>query len=427
MSARAACIQRADDFDIARHVRPGDVVAWGQGGGEPLTLTQALVARRAAVGGRFTVMIGASWSDTLAPEHADVIDVISYCGTGGNRKLAEAGMLDVLPVHYSQFAQALAHGPNRVDVLLLHVAKVPGEDAYSLSIAYEYLVPLLATARVVIAEVNAQAPSTCSTTRLRASDFDVIVPTDRAPLELARAQAGDVEWRVARHAASLIEDGATLQCGMGALPEAILAALGDRRDLGIHSGTIGDAVADLCEQGVITNARKPVDRGVTVAGTMMGTRRVYAFAHANPAVQFRPTTYTHDIDVLARIDRFTAINSAIEVDLTGQVNAEVAGGRYVGAVGGSIDFLRGAARARGGLPLIALPSTARGASRIVARLGGPVSTPRADAGVIVTEHGIADLRGLTLRQRVRRMLELAAPALRASLEAEAAASGLPTS
>lgn len=424
MTARAALTIAASAFDVARHVRPGDVVAWGQGGAEPCTLTQALVAQRGAVGGRFTVMVGASWSDTLAPEHADVIDFVSYCGTGANRRLAEAGVLDVLPIHYSQFAHALAHGPNCVDVLLLQVAQAPGEDAYSLSIAHEYLVPLLRTARTVIAEVNAAAPFTHGSPTLHAADFDVMVPSDRAPLELARAAASDVEREVARHAASLIDDGATIQCGMGALPEAILAALGNRRDLGIHTGTIGDAVADLSERGVINNARKPFDHGVTVAGTMMGTQRVYAFAHRNPRVQFRPTAYTHDIDVLARIERFTAINAAIEVDLTGQINAEIAGGRYVGAVGGSIDFLRGAARSRGGLPLVALPSRARSASRIVARLSGPASTPRADAGVIVTEHGIADLRGLTLRQRVRRMLDIAAPELRAPLEAEAAGIGM---
>jgi acetyl-CoA hydrolase len=259
---------------------------------------------------------------------------------------------------------------------------------------------------------------------LEAAASDVRGPTNRAPLEMARAAASETDMRIARHAASLIDDGATLQCGIGALPETILAQLADRRDLGIHSGAIGDAVADLCERGVVTNATKRDDRGVTIAGTMMGSRRIYGYAHRNRAVQFRPTAYTHDIDVLGRIDRFTAINSAIEVDLTGQVNAEAAGGRYVGAVGGAIDFLRGAARSHGGLPMIVLPSRVRGASRIVARLSGPASTARADAGVIVTEYGIADLRGLTLRQRVRKMLDIAPPELRAALEAEAAQAGV---
>jgi acyl-CoA hydrolase len=176
----------------------------------------------------------------------------------------------------------------------------------------------------------------------------------------------------------------------------------------------------LARTGVITNARKTIDRGVSVAGVLMGSREVRDFAHCNPSVQMRPVDYTHAADVLASIDRFVAVNSAIEVDLTGQVNAEVAGGVYVGAVGGAADFLRGAHRSKGGLPIVALPSRTRKGSesigRIVAHLAGPVSTARSDAGIIVTEHGIADLRGLTLSQRVRRMLDIAHPDDRDRLE-----------
>jgi acyl-CoA hydrolase len=424
MTARDARTVAAEAFEIAQYVRPGDVVTWGQCGAEPCTLTEALVAQRHSVNGRFSVVIGASCSTTLEPKHGDVIDFLSYCGTGSNRRLVDAGMLDVLPVHYSQFARMLIAGPNRVDVLLLQVAPVDGQDKFSLSVAHEYLVPLVRTARVVIAEVNAAAPCTYGSAMLAAADFDVLVMSERMPLEVTRGPVGETEASIVRHAGSLIEDGATLQHGIGALPEAIVASLGGRRDLGVHSGAIGDAVADLQELGVVNNARKRADRGVTVAGTMMGTRRIYAFSHRNRAVQFRETAYTHDIDVLGRIDRFTAINSAVEVDLTGQINAEVAGGRYVGAVGGAADFLRGAARSCGGLPLVALPATSRGTSRIVVRLSGPVSTSRADAGVVVTEHGVADLRGLSVRQRVRRMLDIAAPEARARLAEEAALAGL---
>jgi acyl-CoA hydrolase len=424
VSGRGALEIDASAFEVAQYVQPGDVVAWGQCGAEPCTLTETLAAQRHSVGGRFTAMVGALWSDTFKPAHADVIDFVSYCGAGANRRLAEAGVLDVLPIHYSQFARAFSEGPNRVNVLMLQVAPVDGGAGYSLSIAHEYLVPIVRSARVVIAEVNTAAPCTYGSHMLDVTDFDVLVRTHRAPLELSRAPAGDTELRIAQHAASLIEDGATLQCGIGALPETILGQLIEHRDLGIHSGTIGDAVADLCERGVVTNARKRENSGITIAGTMMGSRRIYAFAHRNLAVQFRPTAYTHDIDVLGHIDRFVAINAAVEVDLTGQINAEVISGRYVGAVGGAIDFMRGAARSHGGVSLIALPASARGASRIVAKLSGPASTPRADAGVIVTEHGVADLRGLTLRQRVRRMLDIAAPDARATLVEEAARAGL---
>ena len=204
-----------------------------------------------------------------------------------------------------------------------------------------------------------------------------------------------------------MEDGATLQCGLGAIPEAALRALHGRRDLGVHSGTVGDAVIELMEAGVVTNARKRRDHGASIAGVLMGSERLHRFAHRNKALQMRGTEYTHHPEVLASLPRFVAINSAVEVDLTGQVNAEVAAGSYVGAVGGAVDFLRGAHRSRGGVPIVALPSTAGAHSRIVASLSGPVSTPRCDAGVFVTEYGVADLRGLPLAARMHRMLDIA--------------------
>ncbi|MFM0039954.1 acetyl-CoA hydrolase/transferase family protein [Paraburkholderia strydomiana] len=411
----------AAQLEFARYVRSGDTVCWGQGGAEPCTLTEALVSQRRAIGGRFRVFVGASWSQTLQPQHADAIDMSAYCGSGTNRQLAAAGVLDIVPAHYSAFDRALTRGPFKVDVLLLQVAPADADGHYSLSIAHEYLIPLIDSARVVIAEVNHAAPWTYGERALRKADFDALIHTDRAPLEAPRATPGEIETRIAQHVATLIEDGTTLQLGLGALPDAILAHLGDRRDLGIHSGAIGDAVASLMARGVITNAKKRNDRGVSIAGAMMGSRKIYGFAHRNSAVQFRSTAYTHDIGVLAGIDRFAAINSAIEVDLTGQVNAEVANGQYLGSVGGAVDFLRGAARSRGGLPIVALPARSRHGSRIVARLSGPVSTPRSDVGLVVTEYGVADLRGLSLAQRTRRMLDIALPEARDALAAAHAA------
>ena len=406
-------------IDFASIVRAGDNVMWGQANAEPVPLTQALIAQRHQIG-RFRVFLGASTADTCQPGHADCIDFVSYCGTGANRALARAGALDVLPCHYSQFPHMMRSGALKIDVLLLQLAPPDQEGRYSLSVAHEYLVPALDTARVIVAEVNEQAPWTYGERYLRDADLDFILPTSRAPLENAPSKTGNLELAIASHVAGLIEDGSTLQFGLGAIPEAVLARLSDRRNLGVHSGAIGDKVADLMEAGVINNARKNVDRGQTIAGVMMGSRRIHDFAHRNQAVQFRSTSYTHDPEVLARIDRFVALNSALEVDLSGQINAEVANGSYVGAVGGALDFLRGAWRAKGGLPVVAMPSTAgKGASRIVATLSGPVSTPRSDAGVIVTEYGVADLRGLTLKQRRERLLAIAHPDYRAALERSA--------
>ncbi|MGF6598481.1 acyl-CoA hydrolase [Paraburkholderia sp. GAS448] len=410
-------------IDFASIVRAGDNVMWGQANAEPVPLTQALIAQRHQIG-RFRVFLGASTADTCQPGHADCIDFVSYCGTGANRALARAGALDVLPCHYSQFPHMMRSGALKIDVLLLQLAPPDQEGRYSLSVAHEYLVPALDTARVTVAEVNEQAPWTYGERYLRDADLDFILPTSRAPLENAPSKTGNLELAIASHVAGLIEDGSTLQFGLGAIPEAVLARLSDRRNLGVHSGAIGDKVADLMDAGVINNARKNVDRGQTIAGVMMGSRRIHDFAHRNQAVQFRSTSYTHDPEVLARIDRFVALNSALEVDLSGQINAEVANGSYVGAVGGALDFLRGAWRAKGGLPVVAMPSTAgKGASRIVATLSGPVSTPRSDAGVIVTEYGVADLRGLTLKQRRERLLAIAHPDYRAALERSTGGAG----
>lgn len=405
-------------LDLSAIVRPGDTVMWGQSTAEPLPLTQALMAQRRAIG-HFSVFLGVTYSDTLKPEYADCVSFSAYCGSGGNRALAKAGKLDILPVHYSQLPALIASGRLKVDVLMLQLAPADAAGNYSLSMAHEYLIPALDAARVVIAEVNEQAPWTWGERPVRDEDLDYIVHTSRPPLELHHPDPGETELAVARNVAGLIEDGATLQFGLGALPEAILSALADRRDLGIHSGAIGDKAADLMQAGVITNARKSIDRGVAVAGVMFGSKRIQQFCHRNPAVQFRSNAYTHNAEVLARIERFAALNAAIEVDLSGQINAEIAGGVYVGAVGGALDFLRGAHRSKGGLPIVALPSAARKASRIVAKLSGPVSTPRSDAGIIVTEYGVADLRGAPLSERTRLMIAIAHPDFRERLEREA--------
>jgi acyl-CoA hydrolase len=406
-------------LDFSTIVRPGDTVMWGQAAAEPVVLTRLLMAQRHRIG-RFSAFIGATWSDTLAPEHADHVSFVSYCGAGRNRELARAGVLDVWPGHYSQLPVCIANGLLRVDVLALQVSPPDEDGNYSLSMASDYVAAALATARCVVVEVNDQAPRTRGSVTLRAERISHAVRTSRVPMDAPSSPTGDVERAIARHVAGLVEDASTLQCGIGALPEAVLRELHNRRDLGFHSGAMGDSAAMLARTGVITNARKTIDRGVSVAGVLMGSREVRDFAHCNPSVQMRPVDYTHAADVLASIDRFVAVNSAIEVDLTGQVNAEVAGGVYVGAVGGAADFLRGAHRSKGGLPIVALPSRTRKGSetigRIVAHLAGPVSTARSDAGIIVTEQGIADLRGLTLSQRVRRMLDIAHPDDRAPLE-----------
>lgn len=411
------------DLEFSSIVNPGDRLAWGQAGAEPLALTRALMAQRVTIGG-FSAFIGMTWSDTADPRFADCVQFMSYCGAAGNRRLAKAGLLGVLPCHYSQLADLIRTGHLRIDVLLLQVAPPDGSGRFSLSIAHEYLIAALDTARVVIAEINDQAPWTFGERSLSEADIDFAVMTSRSPVAAEDTVPTPQELAVAQKVAALIEDGSTLQFGLGTLPQAVLQALGDHRNLGVHSGALVDAAADLARRGIINNECKTLDPGVTVAGVMLGGRAVYEHAHQNPRVQFRGVGYTHAAEVLAAQERFVAINSAIEVDLTGQINSEVAAGVYVGAMGGAADFLRGARRSKGGLPIVALPSTAgsgtRPTSRIVARLTGPVSTARSDAGLIVTEHGVADLRGLGLAERIPRMIALAAGAFREELARAAA-------
>ncbi|MEG0974369.1 MAG: acetyl-CoA hydrolase/transferase C-terminal domain-containing protein [Comamonas sp.] len=405
------------DLDLSRFIRAGDTIIWGQSAAEPLSLMQAYVAQRQRFA-RTRVFLGIGGSNTLQPEHADAIDMTGYAAGGTHRALGMAGVLDAVPCHYAQIPLLIANHRLPVDVVFVQVSPPNEAGECSLGLANDYLQQAMHAARCVIAEVNADVPFTHGAT-LRLADVDAWVQSDQAVVNVAGGKAGDAEAAIAQHIASRIPDGATLQLGIGNLPDAVLQALHSHRDLGIHSGTIGDRVVDLVEAGVITNAHKSIDTGITVTGLLMGGERTRQWAHHNKALRVAGTDYTHNARVLSQIKKLAAINAAIEVDLTGQVNAEVVAGKYVGAVGGAMDFLRAAALSDGGLPIVALPATARGQSRIVAQLSGPVSTPRADVGLIVTEHGVADLRGLSLRQRVHAMLAIAAPEHREILAASA--------
>jgi acetyl-CoA hydrolase len=401
--------------DLARYIRPGDTVMWGQSLAEPVSLIRTLIAQRERLR-RIRIFLGIGCSPLLTPAHADAFDLLAYCGTGANRALVESGALDILPAPYSQLPRLIQRGPLRVDVVMLQVSAPDSLGRYSLGMAREYLVDALNTARTIIAEVHPDVPWTYGGPYLHEGDIDLLVHSTEPMPDGESAPAGPVETAIGRHVAAFVDDGATLQAGIGSIPDAVLAQLRGRRELGVHSGSIGNGFAELHEAGVLTNSCKSIDTGVSIGGVLIGGEKLRRFAHRNPALEMRGTDYTHNPRVLGSIERFVAINSAIEVDLTGQVNAEIAGGRYVGAVGGIADFLRAAQASRGGVPVIALPSTAGARSRIVPTLSGPVTVPRSDACVIVTEHGAADLRGLTLSQRIPRMIAIADPAHREHLE-----------
>jgi acetyl-CoA hydrolase len=360
-------------------IRPGDALVWGQACAEPQTLVEMLITERASLSG-CSVFMGSSYSGLVRPEHADHLRLASYCGTGTNRALAEAGVLDILPSPYSQLSRVIP-----CDVLMLQVSPPNAAGEYSLGLAVEYLAPAFEKARAVIAEVNEQVPWTNTELRLRRDDFDLLVETSRPPAYLPFTSAKEVEREIAGHAAAWVPEGATLECGIGTLPNAILSALAGRNDLSYHSGVV-------CE--LVPNIRP----GRCTGGALMGTQALFDWARDNPRLRLTHSDETHGARSLATIERFVAINSAVEVDLTGQVNGEIARGSYVGAVGGALDFIRAANASPGGISIIALPG-----SRVVEKLSGPVSVPRSEAGIVVTEHGAADLRGCTLREREKRL------------------------
>lgn len=409
---------RAEDLELSRFIKPGDTIVWGQGTGEPLTLSEAVVAQRASFG-PVTVFLGPGFSETLRPEHTDHLRFLAMSAIGTHRKLVDAQVLRLIPCQLSDVPDLFDSGVLKADVVFLHLSPPDARGEHSMGLLNDYLKIAMRRARVVIAEVNEQVPWTYSDEPLDMAGVDYVVRTSRAPLEHATRTPNEVDRAIAQRVAELVPDGAVIQIGIGAMPTAILDALHSRRRLGIHSGMISDSVIDLIRSGAVTNETKPFDRGVSVSGTLLGTRRLYDFAHQNKALMLKPLTFTHNVALLSQIERYTSLNSAIEVDLSGQVNAEVAGGVYIGAVGGQVDYVRAARRSRGGRSVIAMPATARRGtvSRIVAKLSSPVvTTARSDVDTVVTEFGTAELCGISLEERARRLIQLADPRFREDLE-----------
>ncbi|MFV0297820.1 MAG: acetyl-CoA hydrolase/transferase family protein [Hyphomicrobiaceae bacterium] len=411
-------IVAADSLRWSEIVRPGDVVMWNQACGEPQALSESLMAQRHQIGGRFTVFLATNFSRTLAAEQTDVVDFCGTAGTAGIRPLSRAGLIDIYPIHYSRLPGMIERGEIRCDVALVQTTRPDENGALSSGIVADYIVSAMAKARTVVAELNARTPWTTCQRELTRDDIDIAIETDRPLVSIKRSPIGDIERRIAANVIDLVPDRACVQPGIGAIPDAILEALVHHRDLGIHGGTISDGVMELMKSGAATNAFKEVDRGVTITGNMIGSEALFRFAHRNPALRFMPPAYTHAPEVLAALSNFMSINSALEVDLTGQVNSEAIGGDYVGTIGGQVDYVRGARLSPGGRSVIALASTTPDGkgSRIKSALSGPVTTPRSDVDVIATEWGRAELAGKTLRQRAAAMVAIAHPDYREELK-----------
>ncbi|MCT4633006.1 MAG: 4-hydroxybutyrate CoA-transferase [Firmicutes bacterium] len=338
---------------------------------------------------------------------------------GSTRKAVNENRADYTPCFFYEIPRLFRDGSLDIDVAMIQVSEPDEHGFCSYGLSNDYTKPATENAKVVIAEVNKCMPRTFGDNFIHVSKIDAIVETNYPLIELPRPQLGDVEKKIGENCAKLVEDGSTLQLGIGAIPDAVLLSLKDKKDLGIHSEMFSDGVVDLYEAGVITNDKKSIHKGKMVVTFMMGTRRLYDFIDNNPSVELYPVDYVNNPMVIAKNNKMVSINSCIEVDMMGQVSSESIGLRQFSGTGGQVDYVRGSSMAEGGKSIIAMPSTAKGgkASRIVPVLksGSAVTTSRNDVHYIVTEYGIADLRGKTLKDRAMALIKIAHPDFREDL------------
>ena len=410
--------------DALQVVKSRHRIYLGGGCGEPLVLARGLVDRAPALHQVEVIQIlTAGHAAYAAPELADSFRVNALFIGANVRDAVQAGQVDFTPVFLSEIPRLFAEGHLPLDVALISVSPPDAHGYCSFGVEVGVTKPAAENARVVIAEINPHMPRVWGNSFIHLSRIDACVPVDYPLPELPQGAPSPLYQQIGRYIADLIDDGATLQTGIGAIPNAVLEFLGSKRDLGIHSELIADGIIDLVEQGVITGRRKSYLPGKIVTGFMLGTHRLNDFVHDNPLIEMRTTDYTNDPFIISRNDHMVAINSALQVDLTGQVCADSIGTRFYSGVGGQADFIRGAARAKGGKPIIALPSTAlKGTcSRIVSTLdtGAGVTTSRNDVHYVITEYGVAYLFGKSVRQRAEALIAIAHPDFRDALRAEA--------
>jgi 4-hydroxybutyrate CoA-transferase len=412
--------------DAMKHVKSGDRVVFAHACGEPLDLVDALVARAGELKHvEIDHMVAMGKGEYAQPQYAESFYHNSLFVGASTRAAVKDGRGDYVPVFFHEIPMLFTEGYLPPDYVLIHVSPPDKHGFCSFGISVDYTKPAAAVAKTVIAQVNPKMPRTHGDSFIHVSEIDYIVESQQDIIELAPPRIGPVEEAIGRNIASLVEDGSCLQLGIGGIPDAVLMFLHEKNDLGIHTEMFSEGVVDLYNEGVITNSRKTLHRDKMVANFLMGTRRLYDFVDDNPAVNMFPVNYVNDPRVISQNDRVVAINSAIQVDLLGQVVADSMGPDQFTGIGGQVDFVRGAAHSKEGKAIIALPSTAKKGtvSRIVAGLapGTAVTTMRADVDYIVTEHGIAHLRGKALHQRAAALIDIADPAFRDQIREETAA------
>jgi acyl-CoA hydrolase len=410
-------------------IRSGDQVYVQCASAAPSVLLDALVARASELRDVGMVHLHTEGPGPhLAPEMAGHFRHRAlFVGPNARTAIAD-GRADYVPVFLSDVPRLFDTGAVPLDAVLVNVTPPDKHGFCSLNVSVEAMHSAIRAATTVIAQLNPALPRTLGESFIHVDDIDLAVEVDIPPYARPIGPISEIERRIGQYVAELVPDGATIQLGIGAIPAATALALRDHRDLGVHTEMFTDSIVDLVEAGVITGARKERNRGKIVTAFMMGSDRLYSFVHDNPMIEMRSVDFTNDTHVIRSFSRMMAINSAIEVDLTGQVVADSIGSRVYSGVGGQMDFIRGAALAAEGRAIIALPSTAAGGSmsRIVATMkeGAGVVTTRAHARTIVTEYGVAELFGRTLRERAASLIGVAHPDHRQRLTEEARTAGL---
>jgi len=414
--------------EAVKAVKSGDRVFLTANASTPRELLAALVKRAPALENVEVCHLLTFGSPEYAyPEMAGHIRVNSMFVGESVRKAVNEGRADFTPVMISEYPRLFKEGILPVDVSFVHVSP-PDEHGYcSMGVEAGLSMTGAETGKIIIAQVNRQMPRIYGDTLMHVERMDYIVPVDSPLISLDMGAKNDksVVEKIAQNISELIPDGATMQLGIGALPDAVLKYLPDKKDLGVHTELISDGVIDLVEAGVINNSRKTLHPGKMIAGFLLGTKRLYDWVHNNPVVELRRAEYVNDPFVIAQNEKMVAINSAIEVDFTGQVCSDSIGTRMHSAIGGQLDFIYGASRSKGGVPIIALPSTTvlRDGTRVskiapMLKPGAGVVTSRYHVHYVVTEYGVADLYGKSVRQRTQALINIAAPEFREELTAK---------
>ncbi|GGK58187.1 acetyl-CoA hydrolase/transferase family protein [Rufibacter glacialis] len=406
--------------EAVKLIKSGDRVFVHGAAMTPLRLVNAVSARASELREvEFIHMHTEGPAPYTYPENAGSFKT-NACFVGGNiRQALKEGTADYIPIFLSEISLLFRRNILPLDVALVQVSPPDAHGFCSLGASVDVTLSAVETAKILIAEVNPRVPRSHGDGVVHISKFHAKVAVDEPLPEHTNKPAGEVETKIGQLVASLVEDGATLQMGIGGIPDAVLAQLGNHKDLGIHTEMFSDGIIPLVEKGVITGARKKVLKHKIVSCFVNGSQKVFDFLHDNPAVVMKETVFTNDTAIIRQNPKTTAINSAIEVDLTGQVCADSIGMYQFSGVGGQMDFMRGAALSEGGKPIIALPSiTNKGESKIVNILkpGASVTTTRAHVRYIVTEFGIADLYGKNLRQRAKELIQIAHPTHQEELE-----------